>query len=109
MTPARIDWHLDNWAEWHQSARNETGYAANPDCINHNWYSKTIEEMLEPIERRCAEAVEAIVWELPSVQSAAILHNHFAAVFRFCRTSLVTAYDVARERVGDGLDKRGIY
>lgn len=109
MTPARIDWHLDNWAEWHARNRDDLGFASNPHIMAHDWHSKDVDQLLEPIEARCAEAVEAIVWELPAVQTCAVLNRHFDVVFKFAVESCLAVYEQARERIGCGLDVRGIY
>lgn len=67
--------------------------------------------MCDMVDRRCADAVDAIVWkDCTPLERQAVTHKHFAAVFRFPRLGFTVeaAYKEALGKIGRGLDRRGI-
>jgi hypothetical protein len=69
--------------------------------------SSDLDAMIATADRRCAEAVEAALNDLPSALRCAVHAVHLAAVFRF-RGDVESLYDRATESVRRWLMARGI-
>jgi hypothetical protein len=111
MTEQRLDWHLENWAEWH-FRHNKVGYGA-PSRAGSGLgrsHRTTFEDMVESADTRCAEAVEASVDDLTPIERFAVHHVHLAAVYRFPREARghQEAYERARAKIKRGLGSRSI-
>lgn len=109
LEDGRLDELLDLWAAWMRSTSHlrELWY---PDgacgCVGGG-YSQSFEDMVIAADQRAAEAVDACIESLTSVQRCAVLHKHLYAVFRF--RDLENAYLEARTALALGLPMRGVY
>ena len=112
MTETRLDWHLDNWTAYMHvnDIKAELDVSQCQTWANaKNHTSQTLEEMLVPVDLRCAEAVDSVVQSLPFPARNAVHHVHIAAVYRYRPTvDPMKAYDWARGAIARGLRKRGI-
>lgn len=121
MTDDRITWHLENWAYWQRDDSSRT--RSSLDDPERGAYSSRasggmgvssrsdFDSMCDAQDRRCADAVDAILWqECRPLEREAVTHLHLASVFRFARVGYLVrdAYATARQKVGRGLDRRGI-
>jgi hypothetical protein len=112
MTPQRLTWHFDNWAEWHKASSSEMDNDL-PERSGGGVFQcapRDFDSLVASSDTRCAEAVEAILEGLPAVQRCAVHHVHLDAVFSFPRHafSYVVPYEIARVMVAAGLVRRGI-
>lgn len=109
LEDSRLDQLLELWAGWMRSSQplRELWY---PDgacgCVGGG-YSQSFEDMLEAADSRSAEAVDACIESLPTIQRCAVMHKHLYAVFRF--RDLENHYLDARTALGLGLPVRGVY
>lgn len=112
MEESRLNWHLDNWTAYlyRSDIKAELDFSQCQTWANaKNHTSQTLEEMLVPVDQRCAEAVDGVVESLPFPARNAVHHVHIAAVYRFTeRIDPMQAYDWARGAIARGLLKRGI-
>lgn len=103
----RLDWHLDNWAQYMRD-----GGLEELDCKAADIWSGafivTFDEMADNMEQRCAMAFDALVGGLPIDERIAVHHVHLGAVFRLKRQSMDDVYKRARLGLSEGLGRRGI-
>ncbi|HEY1283005.1 MAG TPA: hypothetical protein VGE96_00870 [Steroidobacteraceae bacterium] len=111
MSEERLTWHLENWAAWQRRA-DAICEGAPPRAGSGlgRSHRRTFDEMVESADTRCAEAVEAILDDLPPLERFAIHHAHLAAVYRFHHHSArhEDLYASGRAKVKRGLSARGI-
>lgn len=110
LSERRLDELLDLWARWMRS--NEPVRALGfPDtacgCVGGG-YSLSFDDMVEAMEGRAAEAMNAAIDSLPPVEQAAVLNVHLYAVFRF-REAVEEAYGRARQSLRLAMPARGFY
>lgn len=119
MTDDRLEWHLWNWEQWQYQQRGHYGRGypsrglSGMGCSG----SSDLDAMTAAVDRRCADAVDAILNGLTPALRCAVHAVHLAAVFRFGRAGeseeakaayLAELYDRATEAVRKGLFERGI-
>ena len=107
MADERLAFHLDNWAGY-QHGGERLGAPGNSSgivgCGNNDF-----ESMVQAADRRCAEAVDALITGLALAQQNALFHRYLHAVLRFNRNDYPENLDLAREAVRVGLHMRGIW
>lgn len=108
----RLDWHLENWAEYMQNRPTDhgRGYPGRASGGILSRASQDFEQMVMRADVACAKAVDAILEGCTPTERAAVHHYHLAAVFRFPNIGrgAEIAYHEAREKIRAGLQKRGI-
>ncbi len=113
MTDDRITWHLDNWAYWMRD-RGVAGSGSYPGKASGGMgrsFKSDFDSMCDAADRRCADAVGAILAdECSPLERQVVTHKHLAAVFRFERLGYTVeeAYRTARGKIGRGLERRGV-
>jgi hypothetical protein len=115
MSEARLEWHLDNWAEWQFKRENRGGYPTRASGGIGLRASNTFDSMVQAADDRCARAVEAILDGLMPAERAAVWHFHLGVdfnvqVFRFPHVGYGAErlYEQAREKIRKGLVSKGI-
>lgn len=110
-TPERVEWHLEVWRRWVRSGQEVQGHARESQCVSDGGTSKSFDEMVESEDRRCAQAVDAILDNLPATQRIAIYVERgvMAKVFRFERVAYAKALADGKAAVGRELARRGIW
>lgn len=101
---------LSLWARWMRSNQplRELWYPDQAAGCVGGGNSHDFEGMLEEMETRHAEAVNAAIQGLTPVEQCAISHVHLAAVFRG-RAPMEQTYENARYTLRVVLPQRGIY
>jgi hypothetical protein len=110
----RLDWHLENWAQWH--IHGETS-ALNVKTQRH-WASGSadFDQLADTQEKICAIAMEVLIHGdsyhrgvLTIVEECIIHHYHLGtAVWRANREPNEAVYERARQKLSDGLKRKGI-
>jgi hypothetical protein len=113
MDPQRVQWHLENWAEWMTTRASDygRGYPGRASGRMGVSQSRDFDSMVAEADSACARAVGAILDEsCTPVERSAVHHFHLAAVFRFPRLGrgAELAYETACTKVGRGLVQKGI-
>jgi hypothetical protein len=110
-TPARVDWHLDNWRRWMRSGQEVDGHSHQSAGLSDGGTSKSFDEMVESEDRRCAKVVDAILDNLPAPQRIAIYVERgiMGKVFRFERTTYEKAIELGKAALGRELARRGVW
>ncbi len=110
MTPERLTWHLENWAEWMAGDSNDGDYPSRAGSgIGHS-NSRDFDTMLAESDTVCARAVQSIVDGLPPRLCITLRIRHGLAeppAYRL-RGDPDDNYAEARVMVGAGLKRRGI-
>lgn len=108
MTPERLAWHLDNWAQWMSEDDSHLGYPKRSAVIGISHGDGT-DASLVASDDRCAEAVDAIVRGMTPVHrlTVQIRHGLSAAVFRIAGDPEVI-YAEALRIIAIGLNRKGI-
>ena len=85
MSEDRLTWHLDNWAFFQREQETDYGRAfASEDGSGAIGYgSQAFDDMVFVEDLKCAQAVNAIMPSLSSIEFAAVSYHHGAAVFRY--------------------------
>ena len=109
MTDERLSWHLWNWECWQfRGGKPALGLPKQASGGMGRSHRSDFDEMVERVDRRCAKAVNAIIWhDLPEPQKIAVLYEHGVILMHGLR-DLLSAYDSACERIKRELMKRGI-
>lgn len=110
MSKERVEWHLWNWERWmfrRGGIFRSMWYPGKASGGMGRSHCSDFDEMVEAIDRRCAKAVDAAIYDLPQPQRLAIHHKHLGSVYRV-RCDLDTTYAEACVGVGRELAKRGI-
>ena len=110
MAEHRITWHLDNWAYWQRNIATDfgEGFSFKDGSGACSVSSREFQSMVDDVDRRCADAVSAVLESVTPMEFAAVRHKHLEAVWRSGRDVLEEAYQRARIAVMRGLVKRGI-
>lgn len=108
MSLERVEWHLNNWADWMQGERIGSSYRNRAAGGLRGYGGSDFEQMVDAADARCAEAVNACIDDLPLVQSMAIHHFMLASVFRFERVDIAAAYSTAKLMLCRALPAKGI-
>jgi len=109
MPEARLEWHLDNWRDWMRAGVVTDGFPEHSAVCQGGGTSATFEELVEAVDTRCAEAVDALISGLTPSELAAISHIYLHAVFRFPRNNLDDLLLSGRFKIAGGLVMRGFY
>lgn len=110
-TPARVEWHLDNWLRWMRSGQAVDGHATHSVGLSDGGTSNGFDEMVESEDRRCAKVVDAILTNLPAAQRIAIYVERgvMGRAFRFERTTYAQALKDGKAALGRELSRRGVW
>lgn len=110
-TPARVDWHLDNWRRWMRSGQEVDGHARSSSGVSDGGTSKGFDEMVEAEDRRCAKIVDAILDNLPPVERIAIYIERgiMGRVFEFKRMTFHQALVAGKNALARELARRGVW
>ncbi len=90
----------------------ELGYPKTATgCHSEPWgyWEHTFQDECDAMEYGKAEAVNAAIDDLETLQQMAIYHRHLAAVYHFRRSNLEEVYCAARLMLGKILPSRGVY
>jgi len=101
---------LSLWARWMRSSQplRELWYPDQATGCVGGGNSHDFETMLEDMDLRHAEAVNAAIEGLSPAEQCAVYHVHLAAVFRG-RAPMEGTYEEARYQLRVVLPSRGIY
>ena len=111
----RLDELLKIWERWMSESPAQVfglGYPAQATgCHPEPWgyWEDTAQHEYEALEYSKAEAINAAIDDLPTIQQMAVYHHHRAAVFVFKRADLDEKYWEARQTLRVGLPARGVY
>ncbi len=110
MTEDRLTWHFENWAYWQRDIASDygEGYSYKDGSGACSNASKAFDSIVDGVDRRCADAVSAILESVTPAEFGAVRHMHMEAVWRFGRKTLEELYASARAKVNLGLLRRGI-
>lgn len=109
MAEARLEWHMDNWRRLMRSDVIVDGYPGRSTRLSSGGGSSTFDELVDAADKRCAEAVDALMESLSMGERIAINHTYLHAVYRLERQSLPELLQAARVKIARGLKARGIY
>lgn len=101
---------LDVWAEWMSRDDEKLGYPSHSLVVlsGGGAWGNYIEDQEIELDRKTAEAVDALYDSLTHSQQIAIDHFHLAAVWKSNRTDIADDYAKAIARIGSGLRDRGL-
>jgi len=109
LDAGRLDQLLELWVIWMRSSQplRDLWY---PDgacgCVGGG-YSQSFDDMVLASDLRAAEAVDACIESLATLQKLAVMHKHLYSVFRF--SDLESHYLDARTALSLVLPQRGVY
>ena len=83
MSLERVQWHLDNWAEWMQGERVGSSYRRRAAGGLRGYGGADFDQLVDAADARCAEAVNTCIDDLQMLQHVAVHHVMLASVFRF--------------------------
>lgn len=102
----RLDWHLQNWAEWMRS-----GSTTHLRCATMRGASGSadFDDMVQGEDRRVAKVVDACIGDLSQVEQCALRNKHLGELWRANREPIAIAYERARLRLSGQLRRRGVW
>lgn len=102
----RLDWHLDNWAEWMRS-----GGTTHLRCgtMRGGSGAADFDDMVQAEDRRVAQTVDACIESLAPAQQCAIARVHLGQVWRGNREPLELVYARARVSLSGLLRRRAVW
>lgn len=107
MDEERLRWHLANWAAWIRHDDHRLGYPSRASGGIGSTGSREFDAMVATADARCAEAVDAILDDLPKPDRAAVYSIHIEAVW-FGPEPLSDVYCRACDQIRNRLDAKGI-
>ena len=105
---ARLERHLENWAEWMQHGGGVRGCPSKSAGFVGGGYNTSFEDMCENSDVQMARMVDAIIDGLPVIMQVAINHRYLAAVWR-ARVDLDEVLEQAKAQIAVGIHQRGFY
>jgi hypothetical protein len=111
----RVGELLAVWERWMlQPAKDvmELGYPKTAcGCHSEPWgyWEHTFQDECDEMENAKADAVNAAIDDLETLQQMAVYHKHLAGVYRFNRNNLDGVYNAARLALAYSLPARGVY
>lgn len=108
MTIERCEWHLWNWEAFMLAGGSNGGYLSRAS-VGASTNSREFDAMVAEVDRRCAEAVDAIIEDLPVAMHIAVYVTH-----RLCRpvftlrSTIPQLYNEAKPIIAKGLTAKGI-
>ena len=109
---SRIEYWLRIWAQWQRRSDMRLGYPARSLALVSGGASRRTDEWIEDeserIESRNAQAMDALINDLPPAQRAAIHCSWLGATFRFPRQNFNVLLQQAYVRLLAGMDRRDI-
>lgn len=108
MSLERVEWHLNNWAEWMQGERVGSSYRNRASGGLRGYGGSDFEEMVDRADARCAEAVNAVISDMPLLEQTAVHHFMLASVFRFERADVALHFSIAKQMLAQALPAKGI-
>jgi hypothetical protein len=107
LTDDRVDWHLWNWQRWQQHSRSPGQFSGRASGGIIGRSSVDSDEMLNELERNCATATEACLWDMsPRHRLSVHIVYEINTVYRL--RDLEAAYAEARGFLAMGLWRRGV-
>ena len=105
-----IDMCLEDWARLMRTDEPVKGFPRAVPGLSNGGTSKTFEDMCDECDFRIAKTTKAIVEDLAASEQCA-LHNAYglASVWRFNREPYSVVLERAKQNVGIGLRKRGVW
>lgn len=110
MDPDRLEFHLENWSRYMRSPGLMIWYKNKASGTVGGGYSQTFDELCDGADLACAEAVNAIInGDLTPAESCAVHHEYLEAAYRFPREPIDVVLPRARQKIADGLERKGIW
>lgn len=110
-TPARVEWHLENWRRWMRSGQEVDGMPGRSSGCSDGGTSRGFDEMVECEDRRCAKIVDVILDNLPPHQRIAVYIERriMMRVTRFEQANYDANLKAAKGVIGRELSRRGVW
>ena len=102
----RLDWLLDNWAEWMRAGRFGRGLPTKSPGLRSTGASDS-DDHLVGIDLRLARAMDAIIDSLPLAERTVIHHTRLASVWRL-RVDIYETLASARRQIRELMRKRRV-
>lgn len=108
MDKARLEWHLENWADFMRVDQNRLGYPRRSLMIASGGSSTAdaFEIMCEEVDVKCAEQIDALIDSLRPPQRVAI--NHHWLKVKHCYPTQEYDLEMAYVALTAMAEKRGI-
>ena len=108
MTPARVEWHLENWATWQRSYHIGLGMPGRASCMASTGLTD-FQDMCEAGDSYAAKATDAVLESLTPAQRGAIERNYgICSVYLFPRHNYIDMLRCAMERLPALLSAQGL-
>lgn len=108
MDKARLEWHLENWADYMRADQNRLGFPKRSLIIasGGGGAADAFEIMCEEVDIHCAEQMDAMIDSLRPPQRVAI--NHHWLQVRHCYPTQEYDLEMGYEALIIMADKRGM-
>lgn len=107
ITPARVEWHLDNWSAWVRAYRPRLGLPGRTIGLACSG-SSDFEDLCQEADGYAAKATDAAIENLSPAEAAAVNRKWLGAVYRFPRNNYPELYAQAVGKLGAALEKKGL-
>ena len=101
----RLDWHLDNWAQYLR-----TNGLKELDCKTSRYWTRNddFDSKADRAENEAARTVDAVVWDLPPMQRLSVNHRVLGTVAFASASATETFYQLGRLSISSALRRRGV-
>jgi hypothetical protein len=107
VTDDRIEWHLENWANW-MHAKPRMGFDKKSTVLASS-SSRDFDEMCEEADLYAARATNAAIENLTPAEQAAIERKwDICGVWNFKRQNFLEVYWSGLKKLGPMLDAQGL-
>lgn len=109
MTPDRLNWHLDNWAQYMKRDTHKLGYPAKSLCMSGGGSSGEDEFdcMCDEADINCAQRIDSIIDSISQPQRTAINHKWLNVAHHYQTQEM--DYSEALSNIDRLASKRGVY
>jgi len=107
MSDERLEWHLQNWARWYYAPAIRLGYPRRTSGLISG-ASNDFDDLADAAANRLAVSCNAIIGDLVPAQFCALSCEYLHAVWRFPRDNKAKSLSLAKNRIKEGLERRGI-
>lgn len=108
MNHERVEWHLENWANWSRSYRPALGLPSRALALASN-SSRDFDEMCDEADSYAAKVTEAAIENLVPAEAAAVYRKwDICSVYRFPRHNFIEMYTAALQKLAISLDAQGL-
>jgi len=107
MTPARVEWHLDNWSAWMRAYRPRLGLPSRSLGMACSG-ATDFEDLCDEADSYAAQATNAAIENLTPAEAGAVNRKWLDAVYRFPRNNCPELYAQAVGKLGAALERRGL-